>query len=261
MAVSDPRNGAHLEASTSDDSMAFVQQGVRARVNKHNASSSSTVHASQTNDTESPLMVPPELYCKLFPKLCQPPFDCHTITNEERDMWNREGRAFDGKPNLRSWCFDPQFMPMMSRCAAGDLSGAGMLQYDLTRAGLFGPTTMELDGSYCFMEGHCVNEAVTNDTTLEEAAQMCDERFGHEAWTRVGRDSAPPEDVIGFAMDEIDDRRNGFTSRNQTRPYLMMACAMGNFHCDVMYCRENYCKNPHYVNKYGHMLKTYGWAK
>ena len=30
------------------------------------------------------------------------------------------------------------------------------------------------------------------------------------------------------------------------KTYAMTACAMGNFHCDVVFCRETYCKKEQY---------------
>jgi len=201
-------------------------------------------------------------FCSTYGGYCQPPFDCHkTDTEKEGARRAAEGTAADGKPNYKTWCISPEYLPFITRCAAGNLVEAGQVQYHLTSSGAFGPYTMELDGSYCFIDGHCVNDAVTNSTTVEEASKMCDERFGHEAWTKYGASNSPPEDTIGYGAVEIVDPRNGFTSGTQTRPYLLAACAMGNYHCDVVYCKETYCKEPYYVQKYGHFLKDNGWVK
>eukprot|EP00415_Alexandrium_ostenfeldii_P003919 UN3919 len=176
-------------------------------------------------------------------------------------MVNDKGWAWDGTPNVQSWCSSPQYYEFITRCSAGKLVEAGQLQYELTKDGMFGGLTRESDGSYCFIEGHCVNDAVNESTTVEDTVHLCDERFGRKAWAQFGRMSAPPQDVPGWASEEAVDPRNGFTGQSQTRPFLLAACAMGNFHCDVMMCKETYCKIPYYVKKYGHFLKDNGWTK
>uniref|UniRef100_A0A7S4QTM5 Uncharacterized protein n=1 Tax=Alexandrium monilatum TaxID=311494 RepID=A0A7S4QTM5_9DINO len=202
-----------------------------------------------------------ELFCAAWPELCKPPFNCQNFTDEDQMSWDLYGMAVDGKPNYKTWCTAPQYTEMISRCAAGNLVEAGQVQFALSEAGMFGGLTADNDGSYCFLEGHCVNTAVTENTTAEEAVQMCDERFGRDAWAQFGKKGNPPEDNIGYAFDEQADPRNGFTTRKQTRPYLLAACAMGNFHCDVVYCRETYCKKEYYIKKYSHFLKDLGWVK
>eukprot|EP00413_Alexandrium_margalefii_P002387 CAMPEP_0204523100 /NCGR_PEP_ID=MMETSP0661-20131031/6666_1 /ASSEMBLY_ACC=CAM_ASM_000606 /TAXON_ID=109239 /ORGANISM="Alexandrium margalefi, Strain AMGDE01CS-322" /LENGTH=227 /DNA_ID=CAMNT_0051528797 /DNA_START=199 /DNA_END=882 /DNA_ORIENTATION=- len=202
-----------------------------------------------------------ELYCAAWPGFCKPPFNCQSKTPLLDRKWQTEGVAADGKPNFLFWCPDPRYAAYMTRCAAGHLVEAGLLQFALTEAGMFGGLTRENDGSYCFLEGHCVNTEVTENTTLEEAVKMCDDRFGRKAWAQYGKVGAPPEDLTGYGLEEQTDPRNGFTSRKQTRPFVLAACAMGNFHCDVIYCRETYCKNPYYIDKYGHFLKDLGWIK
>jgi len=54
--------------------------------------------------------------------------------------------------------------------------------------------------------------------------------------------------------------KDGFLNKNQTTPYSISACALGNFHCDVMYCKETYCKQEYYIKKYSHHLKENGWV-
>mmetsp|Transcript_47243 Transcript_47243/g.119014 ORF Transcript_47243/g.119014 Transcript_47243/m.119014 type:complete len:127 (-) Transcript_47243:36-416(-) len=113
----------------------------------------------------------------------------------------------------------------------------------------------QLDGSYCFIEGHCTNMNVTYDTTVEEAEAACDAKYGHENWTSVTFTSIL-SDPTGLGAAVI----SGFRTREQSKPFGMLACAMGNFHCDVMYCRDTFCKKREYVEKYGHFLKEYGYS-
>merc|ERR1712151_326981 len=78
------------------------------------------------------------------------------------------------------------YMEYMHACLVEkDLVKAGQIQYQWSVDQHNGVD--ELDGSYCFIEGHCTNEAVTNATTLEESYQMCDDRFGHRSWTEFGQ--------------------------------------------------------------------------
>lgn len=39
-----------------------------------------------------------------------------------------------------------------------------------------------------------------------------------------------------------------------------LACAMGNFHCDVLYCRETHCKKPINKQRYGHLAPKFQLA-
>jgi len=201
------------------------------------------------------------IYCAAYPDFCKEPFNCQTYSEKEDRMYKTVGYAPGGVPSYRTWCMQPNYASYMSRCASGKLKEAGRIQFALTEAGMFGGLCREADGSYCFLEGHCANDEVSENTTLEEAVEMCDKRFGREAWSRFGAADAPEDSRPGYGSEEARDPRNGFDSVRQTRPFLLAACAMANYHCDVVYCKETYCKDPYYVQKYGHYLKENGWVK
>merc|ERR1719414_2914928 len=110
----------------------------------------------------------------------------------------------------------------------------------------------ELDGSYCFIEGHCSNTAVTNSTTLEESYQMCDYRYGRRSWTKIGSLMSLVS-VLKPLHESMGSPYDGFHNTEVTKVFLKAACAMGNYHCDVMYCKETYCKMKHYKDKYEHL--------
>mmetsp|Transcript_9213 Transcript_9213/g.25762 ORF Transcript_9213/g.25762 Transcript_9213/m.25762 type:complete len:255 (-) Transcript_9213:64-828(-) len=196
--------------------------------------------------------------CTAFPELCEAPFNCQTFQGFERD-WVLKG-VRDASP--RTWCTAPQYHGYVDRCLGKnrDLVSAAKFQFGRTLAGDHGPYCAEMDGSYCFIEGHCVNDEVTNQTTLEEASQMCDRRYGRERWAAWGAYWFPHADRIA-SVQVAEFGKHGFSSRSQTTPFLIAACAMGNFHCDIMYCKETYCKMPYFVDKYGHFLKKFGWVK
>merc|ERR1719237_1104500 len=35
--------------------------------------------------------------------------------------------------------------------------------------------------------------------------------------------------------------------------FAQMSCAMGSFHCDVAYCKQEYCSQPEFIDKYDHL--------
>jgi len=198
--------------------------------------------------------------CKEMPNMCQEPFNCDTFSSGPAIAgYLAMGLARNGHANPRTWCLASMYAPYADLCLGPqrDLVKAGKLQYKNTLEGKYGKYTAELDGSYCFIEGHCTNEAVTNSTTLEEAEEHCDRRYGHLRWTTF---PSPISGGIGSALvPPADGGANGFKDKMQTEPFLVAACAMGNYHCDVMYCKETYCKNEYYVKKYGHFLKENGY--
>eukprot|EP00931_Biecheleriopsis_adriatica_P093310 TRINITY_DN67056_c0_g1_i1.p1 TRINITY_DN67056_c0_g1~~TRINITY_DN67056_c0_g1_i1.p1 ORF type:complete len:360 (+),score=76.38 TRINITY_DN67056_c0_g1_i1:99-1178(+) len=196
--------------------------------------------------------------CAMYPKMCEAPFNCdkEDIFLDVRNTL-LEGMAAKG-PNLQSWCMSPGYQDYVHMCLASkDLVKAGQIQYQQTKEGKFGPHTFDLDGSYCFIEGHCLNTAVTNSTTLEEANQMCDQRYGRERWAKFGTFGISDNPIFHLPTN----LSNGFDGQQNTAPYLVAACAMGNYHCDVVYCKETYCKDPYMVQKYSHFLDDLGWTK
>lgn len=238
-----------------DDAVALLQQDVRTHRRK--AALALDRFSLLANFSMSGHERQPVFDCAAFPELCQAPFNCdqHDLGKEVGQVLAK-GMGYHGV-NLPLWCFAPQYAPYASQCVAGDLDRAGKTLFELTKAGTFGENVLEMDASYCFIDGHCTNSEVTNSTTLEEATRMCDERFGREAWVHAGNLLS----TLKSTMTSPLPNANGFTSQEQTRPFLLFACAMGNYHCDVRYCHETYCKDEYYIRKYSHFLKDYGWVQ
>mmetsp|Transcript_78184 Transcript_78184/g.181425 ORF Transcript_78184/g.181425 Transcript_78184/m.181425 type:complete len:235 (-) Transcript_78184:63-767(-) len=195
--------------------------------------------------------------CTTFPELCQEPFNCQSFSLASAISWGFTGV---GRTQVQTWCGAPHYHRYAGRCLGQDrdLVAAGKMQAEMTEAGHFGPNTMELDGSYCFVEGLCVDKEMTPDSTLADAEAACDRKYGAKRWRSYGS--------LGFSgKDRIDGSQTpssgGFTHPSQTTPYLIAACAMGNYHCDIVMCKETYCKKRHYVEKYGHLLKDFGWVQ
>jgi len=191
--------------------------------------------------------------CTKNPLLCEAPFNCGNFNEAEYMTMQMRGFAPEGHSNLRTWCFSADYEKYMHACIVEkDLVKAAHIQYQWSVDKHNTTGVDELDGSYCFIEGHCTNAAVTTKTTQEEADRMCDERYGREEWSQMGKLTK----LLEFPkMDEKSgSKTTGFHDPKVTEVFLKLACAMGNYHCDVMYCKETYCKNPYYVRKYGHQL-------
>jgi len=193
--------------------------------------------------------------CAKYPAWCGEPFNCQVPRKPEIP------HAKDGHADLGTWCQAPGYYPYAKACLVDkDLKTAAQVQYQwsVDNRGTQGGVD-EMDASYCFIEGHCSNEAVTENTTLEEAEKMCDFRYGHNGWAHWNVWQEPRGIASGLFIPGMMSNTTGFHDRKITRIFLKLACAMGNYHCDVMYCKETYCKKDYYVNKYKHLMpKTPG---
>lgn len=199
---------------------------------------------------------PPATPCDEHPHMCKAPFNCHTAKWSDTIPLAKNGHA-----NVQSWCApkSARFAPtLVKHC---------LVEHDLPKSALavFNQQLItganELDGSYCFMEGHCTNTEVTDNTTLEEAEKMCDRRYGHAGWTGnyFAIDTIPMEvkamlDMMAFPHIPGMDKSTGFHEQKITKMFLKLACSMGNYHCDVQYCKHTFCKISHYRKRYQHLL-------
>lgn len=200
----------------------------------------------------------PALDCKLTPVLCKAPFQCETNapTRADEKRWEKMGLAADGHANLRYWCGEQSAANnIVQECLVNrDMIKSAHMVFDIQMK----KGESELDASYCFLEGHCTNPQVTVNTTVEEAEHLCDERYGGR-WRTWGSNASPPADQIKYAL-KTTANVTGYTSQAQTTPFVLAACAMGIYQCDVTYCKETYCKMEQYVKKYGHFLTKQGWS-
>mmetsp|Transcript_14947 Transcript_14947/g.47089 ORF Transcript_14947/g.47089 Transcript_14947/m.47089 type:complete len:234 (+) Transcript_14947:84-785(+) len=192
--------------------------------------------------------------CDNYSELCKPPFNCDR-RKKAKAMMGMEGLAASGHSNLQAWCDAPAYVNYAVQCLQkNNPAYAGELLYRGAQKGDFGEHAFEKLASYCFMEGHCTDTQVKKTTTVEEAEKMCDERVGHARWTSWGSKFTPPQELFDPKADN-----NGYKNRNETTPLILSACAAGRFHCDVMACKENFCKDAHFMVKYGHLLQENGW--
>lgn len=194
------------------------------------------------NKTVHDKMMRPGLDAKEHPTLVQEPFRC----DEPLDMAALASRVAtpDGHANVRSWCMSAEFENSIAKYCIQhpDLKKNAQLVFEQQKvAGVD-----HFDASYCFIEGHCDNQVVTENTTLSEAEDICDQHYGgRQSWTSVGLMSMP--------FGGMPTKQNFFSERSVPDWFGKLACAMGNFHCDVIYCRETYCKMEEYVTKYSYL--------
>mmetsp|Transcript_104301 Transcript_104301/g.336328 ORF Transcript_104301/g.336328 Transcript_104301/m.336328 type:complete len:245 (+) Transcript_104301:69-803(+) len=173
--------------------------------------------------------------CSSFPELCQAPFDCHLPP----PTWSTIATA-DGHANWRAWCGSPSHAMAARECQRGNLTGYATLMHQVQKTA----SAQELDAHYCFAFGHCDDFNITEKTTLQEAEAMCDAKFGHSAWTQLTK--------LDSSILDVQLSWGGFhMSKRAERSTAMMACAMGNYHCDAIYCQQTYCKRKDYRIRFG----------
>ncbi|CAL1130074.1 unnamed protein product [Cladocopium goreaui] len=173
-----------------------------------------------------------EAQCARAPWMCAAPFDCLNTTGQVETL--QELKQHLAKPsgvNLQSWCHanPTQWQPGFECIIKQDLQGY---------AALMRQSSIEYhyeiyDASYCFMSGHCENDQVTLNTTVQEAEQLCDERFPEpQGWRSVG---------LQFPMPSPP-----FWTMADVKQIELLACATASYHCDVIYCRQTYCQMEEY---------------
>ncbi|CAK9105158.1 Hypothetical protein SCF082_LOCUS49024, partial [Durusdinium trenchii] len=195
--------------------------------------------------------------CVEYPFLCDQSLNCKEapLTAAENETMNVH-IAQNGKANLRSWCrADPMYAkPLQSCILDGNLDGYAAEMFRAQQEiNLTGG-----DAIYCFAAKHCENDERSKVTTLEEARTFCDKLYG-KRWKNVGWNDfmavfaegqematghIPKDLVAGNILQKV--RRSADIS-------AMTACAMGNFQCDVAYCRKNFC-NAQYQARYREWL-------
>mmetsp|Transcript_53237 Transcript_53237/g.137668 ORF Transcript_53237/g.137668 Transcript_53237/m.137668 type:complete len:346 (+) Transcript_53237:72-1109(+) len=207
----------------------------------------------------------PTVNCSEYPVFCDSKLNCsgNPITVAESVAWGKQLVTADGHANLRSWCMVyPMYATSVSKCIVEDskLEYAQAMYKDQSKAQL-----TEADAVYCFVAGHCNNTEVTVNTTLQEAEGICSERYG-DRWKDVGW--ADFMGVVSRARAEMSSTKQAWSegraswselvalARQEAEISAMAACAMGNYQCDVFYCKVNYCQNDDYLQRFGNL----SWA-
>mmetsp|Transcript_56476 Transcript_56476/g.175209 ORF Transcript_56476/g.175209 Transcript_56476/m.175209 type:complete len:218 (+) Transcript_56476:618-1271(+) len=190
--------------------------------------------------------------CEAYPMFCQAPFNCGQVpvTKEEKRGWHKRIATEDGHANVRSFCWDLKWADsLVKECMVNhDLLKSAQLVYRRQ----FQSGAMELDGSYCFIEGHCTNPYINANSTYDDAERDCNRKYGHSAWANFGRLDAFGGSIKGVLANKMS-HSDGFQDMNISHNFAKIACAMGNYHCDVVYCKETYCKDPYFIRRYKHL--------
>lgn len=223
--------------------------------------------ANQTASPEAPSSGPVD--CNAYPMFCDKKVNCaeQPLTAADRTALNSRLATNDGRANPRAWCLAyPMYATSVQKCiVSGDPAGYAHAMYE-------SQTKMKLTGAdaiYCFVAGHCNNTEASDHANVEEAEAMCDRLYTRSRWTSVGWTDFL--DVMNKALElgknhrlpkEWQDKVTSWGSlvklaRHEAQISAMTACAMGNFQCDLAYCRINYCNNPTYRAHYGNLSWEY----
>jgi len=185
--------------------------------------------------------------CAAMPWMCEAPFHCDRPLSASELAALGEKVAVDGHANPRSWCNKPELWNnVVKNCLVDhDLRKSALVTWALRMTvGL-----AELDASQCFIEGHCSDTEVTYNTTGFEAQEICDRKY--PGWTSIGENDA------NLRIDDVPGSyslQSGFLKPEFSHGYGALSCAMGKYHCDVVYCKETFCKMESYRSKYGHLM-------
>mmetsp|Transcript_2181 Transcript_2181/g.4631 ORF Transcript_2181/g.4631 Transcript_2181/m.4631 type:complete len:369 (-) Transcript_2181:53-1159(-) len=204
----------------------------------------------------------PAVDCEKYPVFCDPKVNCaaNPVSKDERSKWGKKLATDDGHANPRSWCMVyPLYAVSLSKCIVEDdkTTYAQMMYEDQSKAGL-----SDADAVYCFVSGHCNNTKVNINTTMAESEQICEELY-EEHWKSVGWEDFMG--VVARARDTMAKDKKALEAgtlnwsdmmalaKREATISAMTACAMGNFQCDVFYCKANYCENDSYKKQFGNM--------
>jgi len=247
-------------AATDDDSL-FGKEPYSAEAEDQAGDEMVALSVSKTQEQSSGGSSPVD--CQAHPMFCNAKLNCagEPVTDSEKADLATRLASRDGHVNLRSWCAGyPLYALSVQKCIVEeDLDGYAQSMYESQKK----LNLLDADAVYCFAVGHCNNTAVTSKTTLLEAEASCNEQFGHERWTGVGWNQMDKVMKVAFAFESGELKVNVSSwadklavIKNLTAVSAMTACAMGNFHCDIAYCKRNFCNDAQYRSKFGNL----SWA-
>lgn len=196
--------------------------------------------------------------CVKEPQYCGSPLFCEQGLPQASDVvqWFYQ-LAHNGQANVKTWCMTRAFSDsIVKECLwKRDLLTNGRRSLEEQAANHID----EIDASYCFIAGYCKKDdqgqwavPVANNATLQDGVELCDAKFGRARWT----DEFGIKDVIwslwlATVFHGGIDKTCGFLDRDTPMMFAKLGCAMGNFHCDMVYCRTSYCENNYYLSRYG----------
>mmetsp|Transcript_71334 Transcript_71334/g.162047 ORF Transcript_71334/g.162047 Transcript_71334/m.162047 type:complete len:325 (-) Transcript_71334:92-1066(-) len=209
--------------------------------------------------------------CSKFPDYCRGPFNCHLPKVNTTDK-GRGIATMDGHPNYQRWCkMFPRYSKPMTACVARDYQKYARLmesEHEEMGKARLKPHMLHVQSQLCFLAGHCNDTEVSESTTVADMERMCDNRWGHKSWTEYRAVAGP----LAAAADSyqrgslklgpvlLGESFEGFkdvsVDGGVARSWAQLACGMGNYHCDVMYCKEKFCSDPDWKAKHAEL----SWA-
>uniref|UniRef100_A0A7S1PIM4 Uncharacterized protein n=1 Tax=Alexandrium catenella TaxID=2925 RepID=A0A7S1PIM4_ALECA len=200
------------------------------------------------------------LNCSRDPILCEAPLNC-----QEKSGLASVAPAKDGHPNFNMWCLSyPLYTHAGAQCARGNLSGyIALVKKDQEAVSkMLMVNVSNVDAEYCFLAGHCDSpHNPTDGSSVEEMEKMCDAKYGAEHWRHEFAKHYPGSMLTSLAQGVatgkvyVDLFHPGKVMVNQAFADTMaeLACGMGNYHCDVAYCKQTFCTHPYWSSLHSHL--------
>lgn len=169
------------------------------------------------------------------------PLDCALLRNP---LWMLKHTPFateQGHADPHAWCeIHPEYLPAASECVKGNLTGFARLMHATKSAQKGSERLLKNDAQYCRLAGHCNNTEVQDGTTMLEAEAMCNRTLGFENWGSIdGWHYGIAESLVALSTRLPGGRLDAKLASGMAE----VSCATGSYHCDVVYCRENFCKD------------------
>jgi len=176
------------------------------------------------------------------------------VTVGELAVLNRSIVGRKGHPNVRPMCLTyPYYENMVQQCV---LNNDLKKNAELTFQSQLSRKQDTVDAIYCQLGGLCEDSKVTENSTKDDAEKICNERFQSQ-WKRMGwrtyvETVAESSGILAKSGSAI---KNGQTTWAKVAYYAkksavasaMTSCAMGTYHCEVFYCKQNFCGKGKYA--------------
>lgn len=203
--------------------------------------------------------------CDKFPDYCRAPFNCQDHRHPTAGKGSGIGTA-DGHANLQYWCRQyPRYAKPMTACVMGDHVKYAQLKHaeqtEMSQRPLK-PDMLHFQSQYCFLGGFCnMTDEVSDSTTLPDMETLCDARFGRKGWTTYNDRAGPVLAHVG-SLEMGGLKLSGTHSLKQididegiALSYAILACGSGSYHCEAMYCKERFCKDPEWSKRHAHLAR------
>jgi len=194
--------------------------------------------------------------CKLYPSFCDDKVDCkkNPMTIGEMAALNASIVGSSKRANVRSWCLTyPNYETTVRECV---LNNNLKTNADLTFEAQVARNLDTADAVYCELAGLCQDTLLSEHSTVKDSDRVCNLRFQNR-WKKIGwkeftETVAAASTVVNSSQAEMASGKTSWMkfasyARKSSITTAMTACAMGSYHCDVFYCKRNYCGKGKYA--------------